>query len=309
MGWPTEKAITDFILSEQMGLKVEDIDTSSTKKDRGEVWLSLKTDLKCMEVEQRLLKGVKWMVNRAAPDVMVFGQRLDKPTLHVTIVGAAKNIPEVEIRRIMGKYGTISSLHRGSHPYLSKGKVGQEGWVWDGRWNVYIKVPEEGHLPSNIIVADDHWQLYFRGCVQACWKCLSPDHLAWRCQAKPRPKSNVNWVPYCGAHVDTANPITEEEMDDPDFNYQEVSSQRSQEEADKGRSEATPSTNKKTNLKDKVSQQEKLIQKMSEEMAVKLAEQEARQEELLKIRMEEWEEKEAQMRAESDRRDKLTEEG
>ena len=67
-GWPTEKAITDFILSDQMGVMVEDVDTCSTKKDRGEVWLGLKTDEKCMEVEQRLLKGVKWLVNRAAPD-------------------------------------------------------------------------------------------------------------------------------------------------------------------------------------------------------------------------------------------------
>ena len=301
-GWPTEKAITDFVLSDQMGVMVEDVDTCSTKKDRGEVWLTLKTDEKCMEVEQRLLKGVKWLVNRAAPDVMVFGQRLDKPTLHVTVVGVAKNVPKVEMERIMGRYGKISSLHRGSHPYLSRGKKeGQEGWVWDGRWNIYIKVPEEGHLPSNIIVADDHWQLYFRGSVQACWKCLSPDHLAWRCQAKPRPKSNVNWVPYCGAHVGVANPITEEEMDEEDFDYNEVASQRSQEEADKRRSETVPSGNKIINWKEKVGQQEKMIQKLTDELSNKLA----KQEEVMKKKMEEWAEKEARMESESVRRDKL----
>ena len=116
-----------------MVVMAEDVDTCSIKKDRGEVWLDLKTDEKGMEVEQRLLK---WLVNRAAPDVMVFGQRLDKPTLHVTVVAVAKNIPKVEMERIMGSYDKISSLHRGSHPYLSRGKKeGQEGWVWDGMWN------------------------------------------------------------------------------------------------------------------------------------------------------------------------------
>ena len=207
----------------------------------------------------------------------------------------------------MGSYDKISSLHRGSHPYLSRGKKeGQEGWVWDGMWNIYLKVPEEGHLLSNTIVAEFrrplvHWQLYFHDIVQTCWKFLSPDHLAWRCQAKPRPKSYINWVPYCGAHVGVANSITEEEMEDTDFDYQEVASQRSQEETDRGKSDVMLSGNKKSNLKEKVVGQEKTIQKLIKELAEKVA----RLQEMLKVMMEEWAGKEAQMRAESEQRDKL----
>ena len=237
--------------------------------------MAFRSDMKCMEVEEKLLKGVKWHGNK---EVVLYGYRLDKPTLHVRVLGVPPDIPACEMERIFSQYGQVTSLHRGSHPLISKGEEGGEDWVWDGQWNIYIKVAEEKTLPSNIIANDEHWEVQFRGSVQACYKCLATDHLSWRCPAKPRPKTNVNWVPFLGQHVDMVFPISEGDMTQPDFNYEQMASQRSQEEEARRNGARLPSgSNKKdNNWKEKFRQQEEVIKDLTEKVAVQEASSQTR---------------------------------
>ena len=129
-------------------------------------------------------------------------------------------------------------------------------------------------VPSNMINEDDHWQVHYRGSVQACWKCLSTDHMSFRCRAKPRPKSNINWVPG-GSHVDIVFPITEAEMDDPDFDYEAVSSQRSQMEEQWRRDGVpnAPSRDTQENWKEKAKEQEKTLEDMTRRANLKITQQ------------------------------------
>ena len=176
------------------------------------------------------------------------------------------------MERLFSKYGTISSLHRGTKKLFSRGKEeGQEGWVWDGRWHIFIKVPDNIVVPSNMITEDDHWQVHYRGSVQACWKCLSTDHMSFRCRAKPRPKSNINWVPG-GSHVDIVFPITEAEMDDPDFDYEAVSSQRSQMEEQWRRDGVpnAPSRDTQEDWKERSKQQENTLREVTRRANIRI---------------------------------------
>ena len=177
LGFPNDRSIVDFLMSDQVGCTVKDIAQLTSRRSRGEVRVAFRSDMKCMEVEEKLLKGVKWHGNK---EVVLYGYRLDKPTLHVRVLGVPPDIPACEMERIFSQYGQVTSLHRGSHPLISKGEEGGEDWVWDGLWNIYIKVAEEKTLPSNIIANDEHWEVQFRGSVQACFKCLATDHLSWR---------------------------------------------------------------------------------------------------------------------------------
>ena len=277
LGYPTERQISDFIMSSQLGLKMADIASIASQREIGEVWVTMKTDEKCMELEERLLKGVLWQA-RAASDVVLFGQRMDEPTLQVTIVGVPAEIPEREIRRIMTKYGKVGRVSRGTH-MLAMGKQEDDPeWIWDGRWVIHIKVKEEETLPSYIMTGQDHWRLHFRGSIQACFKCLSTDHKQWRCNAKPRGDSNITWVPYMGLHVDAVDPITEADLEDG-VDYDELATQRTEAEKVIGRGgPGTPRRRETGNgsqkLREKVGQQEELIAKLQGEIAARNDQQE-----------------------------------
>ena len=80
-------------------------------------------------------------------------------------------------------------------------KGGDEGWLWDGCWEVRTKVGVNSFLPSYILAGDEMWQLEYEGSVRRCHKCLA-DHPFWRCQARDREEEVGRWTSDLGSDVE-----------------------------------------------------------------------------------------------------------
>ncbi|MCP3679864.1 MAG: hypothetical protein GY782_06155, partial [Gammaproteobacteria bacterium] len=150
------------------------------------------------KLQDMLLRGIRWKDSNN----MVTGYRMDKPTSHVRIEGVNKKVSKVVIELFMSQYGKVSSVYKKG--IARDMEPDKPGFVWDGVWNVHLKVNDGIELPTLILVDKGNWRLKHRNSKFICYKCGSPSHPWWKCRALPRtsvedvPEYNIDY----GEHVD-----------------------------------------------------------------------------------------------------------
>ena len=163
-------------------LDLVNISKIAVMRNRQEVWVTLKSDELANLFEKSLIDGIEWSPGSG---MIVTGQRLDTPSLHIKVRGAADDVKGETVTEILSQWGTVQSCTRGTAPIARKYKPGDPRWVCDGIFHVVLKVDDATTVPSYILADGDHWQCDYPGSARLCWKCLR-QHPHWKCPARER---------------------------------------------------------------------------------------------------------------------------
>jgi hypothetical protein len=193
---PSQERIYDWV--ESVAPQYEKVDVVSIDREMQEVRVEYETEEPCNQFQELLLKGIRWLES----DDLVTGYRLDKPTTHVRLCNVNKNVSKLVIGAFMSQYGLVSQVYRkGIRREMVEGKP---GFIWDGVWQVHIKVYEGQVLPTLILAPKGNWRLKHRDSRFLCYKCGHYDHAWWACKAQPRTSADDDpeWHVGLGPHVD-----------------------------------------------------------------------------------------------------------
>ena len=85
---PSDIEVNIFLL-QKCGLKLESVTKVLAMKNRQEFWVSFETESEANRFEKQLLAGIDW-----GNGMIVHGRRMDVPSLHVKVRGAADDVTE-----------------------------------------------------------------------------------------------------------------------------------------------------------------------------------------------------------------------
>ena len=163
---PTDVEINMFLLKE-CKLDIVDILKVSNLRNRQEAWVSFKNEALANDFESQLLNGIEW----GTSGLIVFGKRLDRPSLYIKLRGVADDIEDVKIVEVMSRYGNVISCTRGTAPMARKFQPEDDRWVWDGVWHVQLKVADGTTVPSK----DPSFVLQQRHPLKKCLHNFKPN--------------------------------------------------------------------------------------------------------------------------------------
>ena len=147
--FPTDKEVSDFLI-DVCQLDIKDLTKMCAMRNGQEFWVSFKNEQLASEFEEKLIQGIDWC------GTIVNGRRLDIPTIHVKLRGAADDIGHDLISEVMNKFGKVASCRRGTAHVAHKYPESHPNWIWDGIWHVMMKPDEAKVIPSYILCDEDH---------------------------------------------------------------------------------------------------------------------------------------------------------
>ena len=114
--------------------EVDKIDVIDYCRDTQEVRVEYTAEEPCNKFQEMLLQGIRW----GDSSDIVTGYRLDKPTTHVRLSGVNKKVSKSEVTLFMSQYGKVSAVYKKG--IMRDMEEGKPGFVWDGVWQVHIRV-------------------------------------------------------------------------------------------------------------------------------------------------------------------------
>ena len=204
---PFENEVTDVMqqLTDRKAIGVIDY---QAERQRVRIGFKLGHEEACEAFHNKMLVGTYW----PGTSSYMSGYRLDKPVLHVKVNNVSDYTAKDVVEAQMGRYGEVVQIFQ-----LGTDKrtvPGMESFIWDGKWQVHLRVGKGKVVPSLISTDTTTWSLNYRGAVRLCFECGLPGHQAWRCNAAPRERgTKLVWTPKMGQHVDIA--VIPDELNDP----------------------------------------------------------------------------------------------
>ena len=207
-----------YFISTALGLDIKKIVSITNLRAKQQVWISFLEERDVIDLENRIFKGVVFPES----GVKIEGRRLDNPIISVILTGAPFSVDEFQIKSLFERWGKVHSLDRGTSSIsLQEGIKGitGSGWVWEGSWEVRIKVEEGVTLPSFVSADGGTWELRHDGSPTVCFICADPHHLAGNCQAPRRKERFISqWEEELGDNVEVFFPTKKtENMEESDF--------------------------------------------------------------------------------------------
>ena len=105
--YPPINKIDSFIL-DTLGLDIKRILSITNLRAKQQVWISFVNEEDVESLEQKIFRGVIFPES----GVKIYGTRLDSPTVHARLVGAAYWVSEKDIHDLFGRWGEVKSLER-----------------------------------------------------------------------------------------------------------------------------------------------------------------------------------------------------
>ena len=177
--FPTKKEINSFI-ADEMGVKPGALFGVQHHPRFPKVHLQFHDEQGAILAENKVKNGLMMRSKR----IKIYGYRCDEPMVSVFLSGQDMSIGEVEIRRVLGHYGTVVSCERGRNVDLST----QDHFVTDGTWMVRMTPRLRDKPPETIYyhgVSGDvqTWILNYDGVGSSCVLCGVQGHMGYRCNS------------------------------------------------------------------------------------------------------------------------------
>ena len=127
--------------------------------------------------------------------IKIYGYRCDSPMVTIILNGQDMDLEEVEIKRVLGKYGTVVTCERGRNNDLST----EDKFVTDGTWTVRMTPLPRSKPPETIYYFGQSgqvqtWILNYDGVGSSCVLCGLIGHMGFRCNSNV-PRSGLGTQP------------------------------------------------------------------------------------------------------------------